>query len=285
MTRPTPGRLSPGSRITPGKVSIVVLNWNARPFLERALRSIVRHTTGTFELVLVDNGSEDDSRECLDRFVQHHGSRLDVRRVDHPENLYFSRGFNEGFRASAPDSEFVVVFCNDVEVKEDGWLEELVRVASTPNTIAVGHAAFEYGLPDEHRETFRRNRPRYEDDALERRMEEAVADPAFRYTHLFGYCFLLNRRLIAESGLYLEGGDFKQYHSDWEWYVRFSVLGYEIASSLPRVHHWHSISELRAFHPQRYRDVLARLANPALVEHDLREGRPLYPEESGYRRG
>lgn len=280
---PSPPALPPAAaRVVPGKVSIVVLNWNARAFLDRGLRSIVRHTRGPYELVVVDNGSEDGSKELIRHFIGVHPT-LDVAFLDQAENRYFSRGFNLGLRAAARDAEYVMVFCNDVEVKEDGWLDELIAALQRPGVIAAGHAQPGCRVSAEQRDLFRRNRPRYPDADLGRRMEEIMSAPDATYTHLYGYCFLLRRRLLERAGLYLEGGDFKQYHSDWEWYVRFRALGFEIAPVLPKVHHWHSISELVAFYPHLYRDLQEKLADPATVARYLREGRPLYDEESGYR--
>jgi GT2 family glycosyltransferase len=206
-----------------------------------------------------------------------------VRVLDFPENLYFSRGFNEGIRASAPDSEYVVVFCNDVEVKRDDWLDDMLRAAARPGVVAAGHAERGRRLSAEQREILRRNAPAYEDAELRERMARLLDDPGAAYTHLHGYCFLLARRALERTGLYLEGGDFRQYHSDWEWCLRFAALGLEVADARPGVHHWHSVSELIAFHPQRYRELLARMDDAQTLARYLEEGRPLFAEESGYR--
>lgn len=280
---PPPPRLPPPAPVVvPDKVAIVVLNWNAQPFLERALRSIVSHTRQPYELVVVDNGSADGSKDFIRRFIDAH-RRADVMFLDLAENLYFSKGFNLGLQASARDAEYVMVFCNDVEVKEDDWLGPLIKALQAPGVIAAGHAQSEYRLSAEQRDLFSRNQPRYDDADLADQMREFIATPEATYTHLYGYCFLLRRSLLEHTGLYLEGGDFRQYHSDWEWYVRFKVLGFEVAAAPPKVHHWHSISELIAFHPHLYRDLLHKIADPAAATKYLREGRPLYPEESGYR--
>jgi GT2 family glycosyltransferase len=268
--------------MVPGRVAIVVLNWNAMPFLDRCLRSIVRHTRADYELVIVDNGSADGSKDLVRDFIRSHPA-LRVEFLNLVDNLYFSKGFNLGFQAASLEAEYLMMVCNDVEVKEDGWLGHLMAAAGDPRVIAAGHAEPHSRLSPEQREIFRRSDPCYGDTELRRRMNELVHDPSFTYTHLYGYCFLLRRSHLEQTGLYLEHGDFRQYHSDWEWYVRFKALGFEVAPVLPKVHHWHGISELIALHPKLYRDLLARIADPRVAERYLREGRPLYEQESGYR--
>ena len=54
------------------EVSIVILNWNGRQHLEDFLPALVRHTTHPHaEIVVADNGSEDDSREFLKKEYPH----------------------------------------------------------------------------------------------------------------------------------------------------------------------------------------------------------------------
>lgn len=263
------------------KVSIVVLNWNAAPFLERALSSIVRHTREPYEIVLVDNGSTDGSKEKIRDFAARHHER-DLRIVDHAENLYFSRGMNTGMCASAADARYVVLFCNDVEVKRDDWLDSMLTAIRTPGAVAAGHAEV-LPVTEEQRTVFRRNEPSYDDPEVGRRMHDLLERAGATYSHLYGYCFLLDRVGLERAGLYLEEGDFRQYHSDWEWYMRFQELGLRVVDGRPGVHHWHSISELIELYPHRYRELLERLRDEETVARYLREGRPLFEEESGYR--
>ena len=138
---------SSDAAFVPGKVSIVVLNWNAAPFVARALDSIVRHTHRPYELIVVDNGSTDESREVIAAFVRAH-PHVDVRRIDHATNLRFSRGMNAGIRASAPDARYVVVFCNDVEVKHDDWLDAMIDAVD--RGAAVGHVGDGVALARQH---------------------------------------------------------------------------------------------------------------------------------------
>jgi GT2 family glycosyltransferase len=277
-----PPALAPGRMVVPGKVAIIVLNWNAEPFLRRALDSIVRHTRQPYQLVVVDNGSIDASKAFIREFAHAHPA-VDMHCVDHADNLYFSRGYNTGFQAAAEDAEYLMVFCNDVEVKEDGWLEPLIAACGPPDVVAAGHAAPGTPVSAEQRDILQRTAPRYAQARLAERMRIFVESPIASYTHLFGYCFLLRRHLLTHTGLYLEEADFQQYHSDWEWCMRFEQLGYRIASAPMAVHHWHSVSELLAFYPHRYRELLTAIEEPQTLATYLATGRPLFQEESGYR--
>lgn len=265
----------------PEKVSIIVLNWNGLPFLKRALLSIVELTEEPYELIIIDNGSRDGSKHFIQNFANKY-SQLELRTILNRRNLYFSRAYNQGFQASSASVPYAMVFCNDVEVKKRGWLREFTEAIKTDGTIAVGQAK-KVPVEANQRKLFLRHTPHYRQPGLKELMKNFFKDPQAAYDHIYGYCFLLNKHYLTNTGLYLEKGIFRQYHSDWEWYIRFQAMGYRIASIDPKVHHWHSISELIAFYPDLYRDLLQKLEQPELIQKYLKEGRPLYEAESGYR--
>lgn len=279
--RPRLGRLT--APFEPGdsdKVAIVVVNWNGRPFLQRALESIVEHTVDEeYELIVVDNGSGDDSLEYLATFEAPGAARLQILR--NPRNRYFSAAYNQGFDAASPDSRYLMVFCNDVEAKERGWLRDFVDAMRSTGAAAAGHAVRQ-PLDAGHRALLLENFPDYRDSELAERVRSAATDPSTMYWHLSGYCFLLDREQLLQTGPYLEGGPFRQYHSDWELYLRLHASRLQVASFVPRVHHWHGVSELIGEHPQRYAELLERLRDPATLRRYLHEGRPLFQEESAY---
>ena len=280
--RESPRQLVPQElSVASEKVSIIVLNWNGLPFLKRALLSIVSLTDEPYELIIIDNGSSDGSKDFIGDFVRDH-TNLEVEAIFNRRNLYFSKAYNQGFQASSRSSPYAMVFCNDVEVKERGWLRDFTKAMRAEGTIAVGHAN-RVPVETSQRRLLLRHLPNYPQPGLKAKMKSFFLDPQAVYDHIYGYCLLLNKRHLIETGLYLEKGVFKQYHSDWEWYIRFQVSGYHIASIEPRVHHWHSISELIAFYPELYRDLLQKLRQPDRVRQFLEKGRPLYAAESGYR--
>jgi GT2 family glycosyltransferase len=105
----------------PPLVTVVVPNWNGKQFLGLCLSSLHKQSFEDFEIVLVDNGSTDDSL----RFVAKNFPG--VRLVSLPENRGFSAAVNTGIRASAAQ-EHVALLNNDTEV-DPGWLEALVGAA------------------------------------------------------------------------------------------------------------------------------------------------------------
>ena len=76
------------------RVTVIILNWNGKPYLEGCLSSVMARTYPDFEVVLVDNGSTDGSAEFVARrFPQ-------VRIIRHDENLGFAAGNNTAIRAT-----------------------------------------------------------------------------------------------------------------------------------------------------------------------------------------
>lgn len=116
--------------------SIVILNWNGRHLLEEslpALEKAIRKSGVAHEVIVIDNGSEDDSLCWLE---EHHPS---VRTVSLPENIGFGEGNNEGVRqASHP---IVILLNNDMIVQPD-FLEPLLDGFQDPQVFAVTSQIF-----------------------------------------------------------------------------------------------------------------------------------------------
>ena len=120
--RPRAGTLRP---VTPS-LSIVVVNWNAAPDLRRCLHALAAQDEDGFEVVLVDNGSEDDSlavaTEALPR----------VRVLQTGSNLGFAAACNAGIEACR--GAWILTLNNDTEV--------------APDFVRCLHAAAESAPPD-----------------------------------------------------------------------------------------------------------------------------------------
>jgi len=71
--------------VTPGLVSILVVNWNGARLLESCLASVHAQDYQPFELIVVDNGSVDGSAEIAAKDEAVHQIRLYVREEDRTE--------------------------------------------------------------------------------------------------------------------------------------------------------------------------------------------------------
>jgi GT2 family glycosyltransferase len=102
-------------------VSVIIPNWNGRSLLEKnlpALLAICDSYAASSEVIVVDDGSTDDSVEWLCQNVPI------ARLVERKRNSGFSSSVNEGIRAARHD--LVLLLNNDIELEND-FLTPLAR--------------------------------------------------------------------------------------------------------------------------------------------------------------
>lgn len=110
------------------RLSVVILNWNGRKFLERFLPSLVRSLPDYAEVVVADNASSDDSLV----FLQEHYPDIRILRNDRNEG--FARGYNLAMEQI--DSEYFCLLNSDIEVT-DHWIEPVIEMMDANEKIAV----------------------------------------------------------------------------------------------------------------------------------------------------
>ncbi len=98
--------------------SLIIPTWNGLRFLPTCLNALRVQTFRDFEVIVVDNGSTDGSREFLAR--EHPQTRV----LAFDTNRGFAPAVNAGIRAAR--GQVVVLLNNDTEA-EPHWLEELAR--------------------------------------------------------------------------------------------------------------------------------------------------------------
>ncbi|MBI5966094.1 MAG: glycosyltransferase family 2 protein [Chloroflexi bacterium] len=110
-------------------VSILVLAWNSAAHLLRCLEALSLQTYKDFDIVIVDNGSEDDALNALQE--KHPALHLHVHRLD--SNLGFSIANNIGARLAR--GQWIALLNADAFPEPD-WLERLLEAAEKyPNAF------------------------------------------------------------------------------------------------------------------------------------------------------
>ena len=103
----------------PTPVTAVILNWNGRAYLEQFLPSVLATHYPDFHVLVVDNGSTDDSLA----YLAAHFPQVEVLPLDR------NYGFTTGNNMALPHvcTPYYVLLNNDLEV-DPGWLIPLVAL-------------------------------------------------------------------------------------------------------------------------------------------------------------
>ena len=118
------------------RVSVVVPSYNHAGFVERTLRSIFAQTRQPDQLIVIDDGSKDESAAVIERVLA--GCPIDHKFVSRP-NRGLSATLNEAFALA--DGEFFAYLGSD-----DVWLPKFLErqtalLASRPSAVlAFSHA-------------------------------------------------------------------------------------------------------------------------------------------------
>jgi alpha-1,3-rhamnosyltransferase len=115
-------------------VSVIVPSYNHAEFIETTLRSIIKQTLAPAELIVIDDGSTDNSRSIIDQVLDHCPIPCEVVAR---ENRGLCATLNEGLARSA-GKYFAYLGSDDV------WLPDFLKVR-IEMLEARQHAALAYG--------------------------------------------------------------------------------------------------------------------------------------------
>lgn len=111
-----------------GTVSAVIPTWNRADLLDSILTDLTSQTRPPEEIIVVDNGSTDETEQVARRFA--------VSLITFTENRGFAVAVNAGIVRASGD--WILIVNNDV-LLEPSWLERLLATAEQENaSFAVG---------------------------------------------------------------------------------------------------------------------------------------------------
>lgn len=113
-------------------LGVIVINWNRKELLRACLDSLARQTHGSFEVVVVDNGSSDGSPALVEEIAKSYP--VPLRLIANSSNLGFCAANNQAILATA--TELVALLNNDAEA-EPAWLEALERAIRQSEDVGM----------------------------------------------------------------------------------------------------------------------------------------------------
>ncbi len=210
---------------TRGDVSVVVVTYNALPYVERCLESVERH-----ELVVVDHGSTDGTLELV-------RERFPAARLVEQENRGYGAGMNAGMRVAS--GRYFLILNSDAWAVGDA-VERLAAFADEhPEAAVVGPRLLN---PDGSLQRSVRGFPTLWRLATEYLFLRKLAprsralnafyaggfdhDATREVEWLMGSCELVRREAADAVGLFDE--DFFMFSEETDWCYRFQAAGLKV---------------------------------------------------------
>lgn len=123
-------------------VLIIVLNWNGIDDTETCVKSLLTQTYTDYKILLVDNGSVNDSVPRLKKITEDNPNKVNI--LINKKNLGFAGGVNTGIKYALENNfDTVALFNNDAAADKD-WLKNLVD-SLADNSITTGLLLHEDG--------------------------------------------------------------------------------------------------------------------------------------------
>lgn len=122
------------------KVTVIIPNYNGKAYLNHCLRALYKNSAMELEVLVVDNGSNDDSiSSAQEEFPQ-------VKFLMLEKNYGFSRAVNEGIKAAK--TPYVLLLNNDTQIQKQ-CVEKLLDCIETSDDIfSVEAKLLQYHQPD-----------------------------------------------------------------------------------------------------------------------------------------
>lgn len=120
------------------KASIVTPNYNGERFLETFFESLNSDPEYIGEVIIVDNGSTDKSKE----YIKRNEFNFPVTLIENTENLGFSPAVNQGIRKAK--YEYIFSLNNDTQVKKGSIKALLDLISSRPEIFSVQAKMLQY---------------------------------------------------------------------------------------------------------------------------------------------
>lgn len=117
-------------------VSVVMPVYNAQPYVAESATSVLAQTWSDFELILVDDGSDDDSPRLQDDLAARDPRVILLR---HPQNLGNARARNDGLARAA--GRYIAVMDADDVCHPERLAQQVEFLETRPDLFLVGSDA------------------------------------------------------------------------------------------------------------------------------------------------
>lgn len=123
-------------------VSVIICVKNEAEWLEKNLKAFLNQSYPTFEIVLVDDASADNSVDVMEAFAEKH-TNIKIVKVDNVEAFWGNRKFALTLGIKAAKYEHLLFTSIQCQPKSNEWIASMSAQFSKEKTIVIGHSNFE----------------------------------------------------------------------------------------------------------------------------------------------
>ena len=113
------------------KVSIIIPVYNSEKYIKRCIDSVLKQTFKDYEVILIDDGSTDNSKEILDEYKEVYPEKITVI---HQENMGVSKTRNKAIKMAK--GKYIMFIDNDDYIDKD-YIEVFVKKIEKDNYDVV----------------------------------------------------------------------------------------------------------------------------------------------------
>lgn len=222
-------------------VSFVVLSWNTLRDTKLCIESIRKTEYPNKEIVVIDNGSTDGSKEYLEKLEK-------ITYVSLPKNMGFTGGQIIALRHC--NGEYIALINSDAVIAKD-WAKRCLETFNSEGMVgAVGGKAYTWTKKSE---AFDTSLPFYSYQVVDLNLAYAstmqTGEERLEVDSISGAAVMISRKAIEKVGYF--DNAFFAYFEETDLFARFKRAGFKIIYE-PTVHAWHQIAKSTKSKPYFY---------------------------------
>ena len=213
------------------KVSIIILGFNKVEYTRKCVESLEEFCTQNYELILINNGSTDGTKDYFD-------SVPDAVVIHNDENLGVSAGWNQGLDIAS--GEYYLILNNDVIVPPNA-VENLVRTSMNfPNAGIVAPRTNSIAGPQKIIDFKSNTKNEIVNELVQ--YQNANDLSAWEFHRIKGFCMLIPKHVMLDVGYFDERFGKGNFEDD-DYSVRVWYSGYTgMVSDDSAFYHYGSVS-------------------------------------------
>lgn len=222
--------------MTAPKVIVLILSYNGKHLLNESVPSYLANDYPNFEVIVIDNGSTDNTKE----YVETNWPDVKVLRTD--RNLKYAGGFNFGleYAFEQQNADYTLITNNDVKADKN-VLKETVKVAEEHSDAAfVTGKVYYYDHPNIIQTVGKKSHEKYW-----RGGQRGMGEDTGKFEEIIelDWCddifWLVSQNVYKRTGGY--DTEFEIQAEDFDWQVRAKKVGFKIYYT-PFAKIWHKDS-------------------------------------------